>query len=93
MAEQGDVCPLCERPYMGEGQCCPRFSHSELRHDIYGKHSCLTYAHERLKAKLAQAMKVVEAAYEMRSWYRKQMGPDGPEESFDTELAKLKELP
>jgi hypothetical protein len=32
---------------------------------------------------------VIEAAKEMRSWYRKQMGPDGPEDGFDVALAKL----
>jgi hypothetical protein len=32
---------------------------------------------------------VIEAAKEMRSWYRKQMGPDGPEDGFDAALAKL----
>jgi hypothetical protein len=34
-------------------------------------------------------VEVIRAAVEMRSWYRKQMDPDGPEVAFDAALAKL----
>lgn len=34
-------------------------------------------------------VEVIRAAVEVRSWYRKQMGPDGPEVAFDAALAKL----
>lgn len=55
-------------------------------------HHDLTVCVQALKAKLAQAMKVIAAADEMRSWYNKQMGPEGPEDAYDTERAKLKEM-
>jgi hypothetical protein len=38
---------------------------------------------------LAAARKCIEAADEMRSWYRKQMDPDGPEVDYDAARAEL----
>lgn len=43
----------------------------------------------RLKAQLAAARRVIEAADEMRSSYRKQMGPDGPEVCYDDARAEF----
>jgi hypothetical protein len=34
-------------------------------------------------------VEVIRSAVKMRSWYRKQMDPDGPEVTFDAALAKL----
>jgi hypothetical protein len=53
------------------------------------------YDHAQLldKYELTALLDVIEAAKEMRSWYRKQMGPDGPEDEFDAALAKLEGTP
>lgn len=36
-------------------------------------------------------VEALRAAQAMRSWYDKQMGPDGPEVAFDAALAKLEQ--
>lgn len=44
------------------------------------------------EAELAVLRKVRDAAAEMRNWYRKQMGPDGPEVAFDEALEEARKV-
>lgn len=89
MAEQGDVCPDCGRLF-GRGP--------SLCEGIYAnttdKNLCLMRKAERLKAKLAQTMKVVEAADRLTRFLptENDAAMDAAD-AYDTERAKLKELP
>ncbi len=57
-----------------------------------GDVNCESRSLRRVRAELAAALLVIEAAQEVRSWYDKQMGPDGPEDDFDAALADFNRL-
>ena len=102
MAEQGDVCPECGEAFAGDYKTWLKVDtlcgmSEEWNED--GQHedcvnACLYRARERLKAKLAAAMKVVEAADKLiRFLPTENDAAMDAADAYDTERAKLRELP
>jgi hypothetical protein len=85
LTDHGRCCSVCSRPYLLESRffdlsaCCPRGGEM----GDAGVIACLLEGVRRRD-------EVIALAEEMRSWYRKQMGPEGPEDEFDAALAKLR---
>jgi len=71
-------------PGLYEGQCSAAYGFNLWHHE-----ACLERTVEQLRSIVAAQTAALAAAAEMRSWYRKQMGPGGPEDEFDAAMAAV----